>query len=300
MNASQAHPTVPTFTRSLWPCLAVFAALAAVCLFSGCAHERVVLRAAQTNDVPIVTTNLAPEVVQREIVSTRLNPVPGGPDILTTNLVAETNLVERLETNLIRVITPEVAYTNVSLNPAVGAAVEVGGAMAPVPWAGTAAGIFGTITAGIFGWINNRRRKEALGEAQSWADTSRVLVENVEAVRRQAMSLPGYTEEIDRKVVRGLEAAQRAAGAAVKTRVEGLVENFTENTTDPAPSAGVVPAPGSLAGVPAPVERSAPGQPANRTLSELAAFARSGGIPRRGDFSDSDIASIMEIRAGQA
>lgn len=290
MNASS--PTVPSFTRSLWPCLAVFVALAAVCLFSGCAHERVVLRAAQTNDVPVLVTNLAPDVVHREVVSTRLNPVPGGPEILTTNLVAETNLVRRVETNIIRVITPEVAYTNVSLSPAVGAAVEVGGAVAPVPWASTAAGIFGTITGGIFAFINNRRRKAALGEAQSWADTSRVLVENVEAVRKQAMNLPGYTEEIDRKVVRGLEAAQRVAG--VKAKVEGLVENFTENTTDPAPVVAAAPVP-----APAPVERPAPEDPPNRPVSEIVAFARSGQAPKRGEWSASDIVSIFEIR-GQA
>ena len=51
---------------------------------------------------------------------------------------------------------------------------------------------------------------------------------NVEAVRKQALLIPGYTKEIDAKVVRGLEVAQRVAG--VKDRVHSLVEERTEDT----------------------------------------------------------------------
>lgn len=270
---------------------------------TGCAHERVVLKPAQTNEVQVLVTNTVPRVVGKEIVSTRLNPVPGGPDIVTTNYVQETNFVERVETRTQLVVTPEVAYTNVSLSPGVSTAVQVGGAVAPVPWASAATGIFGTVTAGIFAWVNNRRRQKALGEAHDWANTAKVLVENVEAVRQQAMRLPGYTPEIDKRVVRVLEETQRAAG--VKARVEGLVEAHTDYTTDTVPLAAAPAAPDlmgttaaapSLKGVPPPVERPAPGDRPNRPVSELIAFAKSGAAIKQEEWSAADVVSILQIR----
>lgn len=278
-----------------------------VVVLSGCAHERVILKAAQTNEVQVLVTNTVPRVTGKEVVSTRLNPVPGGPDIVTTNFVSETNLIERVETRTVTEVTPEVAYTNVSLNPAVSSAVQVGGAVAPVPWAGAAAGIFGTVTSGIFAFINNRRRKEALekarqasgeattalSDAEQWAETARILVENVEAVRQQAMKLPGYTADIDKKVVRVLEETQRAAG--VKARVQELVEEHTGYTTDTfvenAEPAAPAPAP-----APVPIETPRPGDPANRPLSDIIDFAKSGQQPNPAEWSASDIVAILRIR----
>lgn len=211
----------------------IFAALGI--LIAGCASERVVVRRASTNDVPILVTNAVPQVTQSEVVRTELNPVPGLPEIRTTNLVTLTNLVSRIETNFVRVIVPEIAYTNVSLAPAVNTGVQVAGAVAPVPWAGAAAGIFGTVASGIFALINNRRRKEALAaagvaqsDADSWQETAGVLVENIEAVRKEALKIPGYTKETDARVVRILELAQAAAG--VKPNVTALVESRTDFT----------------------------------------------------------------------
>lgn len=203
--------------------LALVAALA-----TGCQTARVVLRPAQTNDVALRVTNSVPEVTQSEVIRTELNPVPGGPELTFTNFVTKTNLVLRVETNIVRVIVPEVAYTNVSLSPVVTTGVQVAGELAPVPWAAGAAGLIGTLSTGILAWVNNSRRKKALGEAQTWEETAGVLVDNVEAVRKQALLIPGYTKEIDAKVVRGLEVAQRVAG--VKDRVHSLVEERTEDT----------------------------------------------------------------------
>ncbi len=211
------------------------AALALVVLLTGCAHDRVVVRAATTNDVPIISTNAVPQVAQLPVVRTELNPIPGGPDIRTTNVVTVTNFVPVLQTNVLRIITPEVAYTNVSLNPAVNGAVQVAGAVAPVPWAGAAAGIFGTVASGILALVNNNRRKAALAqagqaqnEASSWQETAGVLVENIEQVRKMALQIPGYTKETDAKVIRALELAQAVAG--VKPLVAQLVEARTDFT----------------------------------------------------------------------
>jgi hypothetical protein len=215
----------------------LFAPIAAALaiLISGCASERIVLRHAQTNDVPVLATNTAPQVSQVAIVRTELNPIPGGPEILATNFVTVTNFVPVVTTNILRVITPEVAYTNLSMNPVANAAVQVGGAVAPVPWAGAAAGIFGTVFSGILALVNNSRRKAALaaaGEAQSesesWQETAGTLVENIELVRKEALKIPGYTKETDAKIVRALQLAQAAAG--VKSRVIQLVEERTDFT----------------------------------------------------------------------
>jgi hypothetical protein len=194
----------------------------------GCETARVILRPAQTNDVALRVTNSVPQLTQTEVVRTELNPVPGGPELRITNTVTLTNLVLRVETNVIRVIIPEVAYTNVSLSPVLTTGVQVAGELAPVPWAGAASGIFGVLSGGIIAWINNSRRKKALDEAYTWEETAGVLVDNVEAVRKEALKLPGYTKELDAKVVRGLEVAQRVAG--VKDRVHTLVEERTDDT----------------------------------------------------------------------
>ena len=154
--------------------LALVAALA-----TGCQTARVVLRPAQTNDVALRVTNSVPEVTQSEVIRTELNPVPGGPELTFTNFVTKTNLVLRVETNIVRVIVPEVAYTNVSLSPVVTTGVQVAGELAPVPWAAGAAGLIGTLSTGILAWVNNSRRKKALGEAQTWEETAGVLVDNV-------------------------------------------------------------------------------------------------------------------------
>lgn len=208
--------------------ICALAAGASLALLTGCQHTRTVVRAAQTNTVPVVTSNAVPVVTESAVVRTALNPIAGEPELRFTNVVTVTNIAWKTETNFLRVITPEVAYTNVSLNPAVATAVQVGGEFAPVPWANTAVSIFGIVSGGVFGWINNRRRKAALGEAQTWQDTATVLVQNVEAVRKEAMKIPGYTPEIDLKVIRGLEAAQRIAG--VKPQVAALVEEHTEDS----------------------------------------------------------------------
>jgi hypothetical protein len=203
-------------------------AVVALLFGCGCGTSRVVLRPAVTNDVPVTTREAVPVITTNEVVSSVLNPIPGLPEIRTTKLVTITNTMYEIRTNIIRVITPEVAYTNLALNPLVSGGVQLAGQLAPVPWAGAASGIFGIVSGGVLAWINNRRRKAALGEAESWQDTAGILVENVEAVRKAALALPSYTREMDLKVIRGIESAQRLAG--VKDRIHGLVEQRTDDT----------------------------------------------------------------------
>ena len=212
----------PLFTHRL--CIAALA----IGLLAGCESTRVVLRPAQTNDVPIATEKISPELVTVAHVSTQLNPVPGGPEITLTNWVTSTNLVTRMETNILRVITPEVAYTNVSLNPAVVAGVSIGGELAPAPWASGATGLALGLAGIVFGWINQRRKNAALGERDTFSKTAETLVENFETLRVEALKLPAYTPALDLKVMRAVEAAQRLAG--VKAVVGQIVEDVTRDT----------------------------------------------------------------------
>lgn len=206
-------------------CLALVALLLA-----GCESVRVVLRPAQTNDIAIRVTNSVPELASVERVSTSLNPIAGGPEIRTTNVTVVTNFVQAIEEKVIRVVIPEVAYTNVTLSPIVSMGVQTAGAVAPVPWAGTAATAVIGVLGSVFGLVSERRRRAALGEKETWKDTASVLVDNVETIRKAALTIPGYTPQIDKQVIRGIQLAQSAAGIEVKDRIHRLVEDQTTPT----------------------------------------------------------------------
>lgn len=208
----------------------LFLALLSVLLIvlAGCAHERVVVRPAQTNFVALAVTNEVSRIDSIPKVTTLLPETPGAPPIVLTNWVSVTNLVSEVRTNVLQVIVPEVAYTNVSLAPGVTAAAQLGGSLAPVPWAGAATGIATTLAGVIFGWINNRRKNEALGRAQTWQNAAGVLVENFEDLRKAAKALPAWTPDIDRKVMQGIQIAQALAG--VKPQINALVEENTDFT----------------------------------------------------------------------
>ena len=187
-------------------CLAAF--------LTGCQSTPVMVRPAATNVVEVVRTNWV-QLVQTNTVN-------------ATNVVTQTNMVPAVTTNVLTVVSPPVYYTNLSIVPIVETGVRAAGDVAPVPWGGAAGSIALGVAGTVLAWINDRRRRAALGQAQTWQDTAAVLVQNVETVRKAALAIPQY-KDIDTKVVRSLETAQRAAG--VKTLIHDLVEKHTEDTT---------------------------------------------------------------------
>jgi hypothetical protein len=249
-------------------------------LFAGCQSTPVQLRPAQTNVVEVVRTNVV-QIVQTNTVVETVNARP------VTNTVVVTNLVTALATNVVTLVSPPVYYTNVSLSPLVAEVTTTAGGLAPVPWGGAAASVGLGLLGSVFGLVNERRRRKALGEAMTWQETAGVLVDNVESVRKAALQLPGYTPAVDLQVVRSLEAAQRAAG--VKDLIHGLVEERTDDTVT------LLPAPRSL---PVPIDPAPqPGDPPNRPLSAVMAFANSGQPLQPDQWSAADLAVIRRRRA---
>jgi ABC-type transporter Mla subunit MlaD len=64
-----------------------------------------------------------------------------------------------------------------------------------------------------------------LDEAQAVAQT---LVQNFEQLRQVALTIPGYTRQIDDKVMTAVQVAQQIAG--VKDQINTLVDNTTATT----------------------------------------------------------------------
>lgn len=204
------HIIVVLWAAALSACLAAF--------LTGCQSTPVMVRPASTNMVEVVRTNWV-QLVQTNTVN-------------ATNVVTQTNLVAAVTTNVITVVAPPVYYTNLSIAPVVETGVRAAGDVAPVPWGGPAGSVALGIAGTVLAFINDRRRKAALGQAQTWQSAAGVLVQNVEMVRKAALEIPQY-KEIDAKVVRLMESSQRAAG--IKTMVHDLVEQHTDDTLPTGP-----------------------------------------------------------------
>lgn len=198
--------------------------LLALCslLVAGCQSTPVLLRPAQTNVVEVVHTNFVTVVTESRKAELGIRNEP------VTNTVYVTNVVAALTTNVVTLVSPPVFYTNVSLSPLAAEVATTAGGLAPVPWGGAAASVGLGLVGSVFALVNERRRRQALGQALTWEQAAGVLVENVESVRKAALQLPGYTAAVDLQVVRNLEAAQRAAG--VKNLIHDLVEERTDDT----------------------------------------------------------------------
>jgi hypothetical protein len=283
-------PRLPLFLTGalIWVILGALACL----LLAGCQSTPVQLRPAQTNVVEVVRTNVV-QIVQTNTVVETVNARP------VTNTVVVTNLVTALATNVVTLVSPPVFYTNVSLSPLAASVTATAGGLAPVPWGGAAASVGLGLLGSFFGLVNERRRRKALGEAMTWQETAGVLVENVESVRKAALQLPGYTAAVDLQVVRGLEAAQRAAG--VKDLIHGLVEERTDDTVSLLPQGRGLSSP--LGGLenppprPVPIDPAPqPGDPPNRSLSAVMAFANSGQPLQPHQWSAADLAVIRRRR----
>lgn len=181
-----------------------------------------------TNFVTIVTTNIINIPAQTNVATGIVTPP-------TTNY--------QFATNAMPIVQPAVYFTNLDLGPIVQNAItaaDTAASAAGIPWSHTIAEIVLALIGALLSWTNFRNRQKllteignhagtqnALSEAQEMAKT---LVQNFEQLRQVALTIPGYTRQIDDKVMTAIQMAQQLAG--VKEQINTLVDNNT-NTTMP-------------------------------------------------------------------
>jgi hypothetical protein len=200
-------------------------------LLTGCStfwvkREPVEIVPSRTNTVQVVTTN----IITREVWTTNSVQIAPQrtnelgvvlPPVFSLQPVRDLVSTQTLQTNLQQIILPPVYYTNLSLGSGAATAITTAGDLAPVPWAGLA-GQIATGAAGIaFGIVNLFAKRKALkeaGEAQRNAEdfktATEVLVHNVETVRQEALKLPGYSPQVDKRVMAVITGVQKAADVA--------------------------------------------------------------------------------------
>ena len=203
-------------------------------LFLGCGllkraaitEEVEVLRPAQTNWVEQIaySTNVVSDVITN---------AAGEQLVLShTNIVTTTNLQP--------IILPAVLFTNKVMSATADKGLRATGRVASnlgVPFADAIAGGLAGIAGLVFGWMNRRKKREALealdgeradkdGIARSRGmaeDAVAVLTQNIDTIREAAMSVPGY-EKHDEKVMRAIKAAQKLVN------VHGKIDEVRKST----------------------------------------------------------------------
>ena len=217
--------------------------LALLALSTGCSmlkRTAVEIVPARTNIVQVVTTN----IVQREVWTTNTVQVATQrtnelgvvlPPVWHLQPVRDLVSTQVLQTNLQTIVLPPVYYTNLALSDSMTGAIHTAGDLAPVPWGGLAGQALTGLAGIVFGVVNLLGRRKAIkaaGEAQQNANdfkrAAEVVVQNVEAVRQAALKTPGYTPALDRNVMRGIQAVQKAAD--VVHIIAPIVEEHTGST----------------------------------------------------------------------
>ena len=189
--------------------------------FAVCPGPVEVLQAAQTNYVESVVTN-----------STVIPAFTNDSGVLVPASVMLTPVK-----TVTPVILPEVDFTNLALGNGLKSTVSTAAGLAGtagVPFTETAkAGILG-LGGIIVAWLNWKGKRAALAQVNVHADTidtlqtaGKILVQNLQDLRTVALTVPAYTADIDKKVMVGLQDAQRVAGGDVAGVIKDLVANHT-------------------------------------------------------------------------
>ena len=184
------------------------------------------LAPASTNLVTLVVTNFVTLPAQTNAATGEVTP-PSTQSILTTNVTA--------------VVQPPTYFTNIALAPivqnSIGAA-DTAASAAGIPWSHTVAEIVLALIGAALSWANFRNRRQLLSEIGNHTNTqnslnvaqdvAQTLVQNFEQLRQVALTVPGYTRQIDDKVMTAIQAAQQIAG--VKDQINALVDEHTGTT----------------------------------------------------------------------
>jgi hypothetical protein len=184
------------------------------------------LAPATTNLVTIVTTNIL-------VIPAQTNAATGEVTPPTTNV--------QLSTNVTPVVQPAVYFTNLDLTPIVQNginAADTAASAAGIPWSHTVAEIVLALIGALLSWTNFRNRQKLLSEINNHSGTqdalsqaqavAQTLVQNFEQLRQVALTIPGYTRQIDDKVMTAIQVAQQIAG--VKDQINTLVDSNTNPT----------------------------------------------------------------------
>lgn len=202
----------------------------------------VVVRPAQTNQVDVVSTNLASVVeskVETVVVKPAYQKADGTfvPAVIDTRIVNTTNFIPTLVTQRMEVVTPAVTYDERTINPAVIQGGERIASLTGVPWLDTGVTVAGALGAAVMTFFNNRNKKRAIAEAEGrkaaegaleTAETVGVtVVQSFEELRRAALKIPAYAEK-DSEVMRLIQKLQDAAG--VRPEIANIVNEETDTT----------------------------------------------------------------------
>jgi hypothetical protein len=184
------------------------------------------LQPAITNFVSVVTTNIL--------------TLPPQTNAATGEVTTGGQSYQFL-TNVTPVVKPAVYFTNLDLSPIVQngiTAADTAASAAGIPWSHTVAEIVLAIIGALLSWTNFRNRQKLLSEVDDHTGTqdalskaqavAQTLVQNFEQLRQVALTVPGYTREIDDKVMTAIQVAQQLAG--VKDQINALVDDHTNAT----------------------------------------------------------------------
>jgi hypothetical protein len=213
----------------------LLASMTCLCGFTACAQLKSwftqpgaveQLAPAATNLVTLVATNTITLPAQTNAVTGEVTP-PSVQYQVTTNVTA--------------VVRPAVYFTNLALAPIVPngiAAADTAASAAGIPWAHTIAEIVLAALSALLSWTNFRNRQKLVSEVGDHAstqdslsvaqDVAQTLVQNFEQLRQVALTVPGYTRQIDDKVMTAIQVAQQIAG--VKEEINSLVDEHTGTT----------------------------------------------------------------------
>jgi hypothetical protein len=184
------------------------------------------LAPATTNLVTLVVTNIITLPAQTNAATGEITPASAQIQLIT---------------NLTPIIHPATYFTNIALAPIVQngiGAADTAASAAGVPWSHTVAEIVLALIGAVLSWTNFRNRQQLLSEVGNHTNTqnalsvaqdvAQTLVQNFEQLRQVALTVPGYTRQIDDKVMTTIQAAQQIAG--VKDHINALVDEHTSTT----------------------------------------------------------------------
>ena len=209
----------------------------AVCLFgfTACAQLKSwVTQPGKVEQLAPATTNLV------TIVTTNIFVIPAQTNAATGEVTPPTTNVQ-FSTNVTPVVQPAVYFTNLDLAPIVQNginAADTAASAAGIPWSHTVAEIILAIIGALLSWTNFMHRQKLLSEVSNHTGTqnalsqaqtvAQTLVQNFEQLRQVALTIPGYSRQIDDKVMTAIQVAQQIAG--VKDDINTLVDNNTNPT----------------------------------------------------------------------
>ena len=159
----------------------------------------------------------------------------------TTGEITPPSVQYQVTTNVTVLVRPAAYFTNLALTPIVPngiAAADTAASAVGIPWSHTIAETVLAAVGAVLSWTNFRNRQRLVSEISNHSttqgalsvaqDVAQTLVQNFEQLRQVALTVPGYTRQIDDKVITAIQVAQQIAG--VKEQINTLVDQHTDTT----------------------------------------------------------------------